>query len=175
MRQLAITAADLPSTNLTEYFNASFVFIEEALAAKRAVLVHCGAGSSRSATICAAYLMRKRRMSAHAALSALLALRSSVCPNEGFWRQLCAFEKELGLPQPQRSDARKPPVMSEAFGEIACDTVAAGAAGERAAVCIERGQPSGARLFFQRRLLSTDLIVRSAPAMRAEGVALFQP
>lgn len=139
-KQMAITAADLPSTDITAYFNAAFVFIEEALDAKHGVLIHCGAGTSRSAALCAAYLMRKQRVGAKAALEQLLALRSSVCPNEGFWQQLCAFEQDLGLPPGQQSDVRKPPVVNESYGqEGAAPAAAQGAAGSKVAVKVTKG------------------------------------
>ena len=136
---MAITAADLPSTDITAYFNAAFVFIEEALDAKHGVLIHCGAGTSRSAALCAAYLMRKQRVGAKAALEQLLALRSSVCPNEGFWQQLCAFERELGLPPAQQSDVRKPPVVNESYGQEGGAAAAQGAAGSKVAVKVTKG------------------------------------
>jgi hypothetical protein len=144
MKQLAITAADLPSTNLTTYFNATYVFIEESIAAGRSVLVHCGAGRSRSATICAAYLMRKQRINAKAAIQFLLERRSCVSPNEGFWRQLCAFERELGLSRAEQSDLDKPPVVSEVYGNVSSDFVAADAAGPRVDVQVtsNTGRPA---------------------------------
>ena len=131
MKQMAITAADLPSTNITPYFAATYAFIEEALAAGRCVLIHCGAGTSRSATIAAAYLMRKRRIGAHTAIQDLKSKRSSVCPNEGFWRQLCTFERQLSLASSQCSNPNKPPVVNESYGQVAVADVAANAAGER--------------------------------------------
>lgn len=145
MKQLAITAADLPTTNLTTYFNATYVFMEESIAAGRSVLVHCGAGRSRSATICAAYLMRKQRINAKAAIQFLLDRRSSVCPNEGFWRQLCAFERELGLSRAEQSDPDKPPVVSEVYGRIRSEIVAADAAGSRVDVLVSsnKGRQAG--------------------------------
>lgn len=143
---MAITAADLPSTNLTSYFDATYVFIEDSLAAGRGVLVHCGAGSSRSAAICAAYLMRKQRIGAASAVRALLDVRSTVCPNEGFWRQLCAFEKEAGVPPAQRSDVARPPVVNESYGQVATDEVAQQAAGAKVQVDVQRNTGGAASL-----------------------------
>ena len=65
--------------------------------AAAAVLVHCGAGASRSATLCIAYLMKSRGWSAEQARQHCVALRSVVAPNPGFWRALCGYEQELGL------------------------------------------------------------------------------
>jgi hypothetical protein len=131
---MAITLADLPSADLTRFFDATFIFIEESLAVGRSVLIHCGAGCSRSPAILAAFLMRRHRLGARTAIESLQSIRSSVCPNEGFWRQLCAFEKTLGLPAAQHSDPRKPPVVSEAYGGVARVVVDAGVAGGKVEV-----------------------------------------
>lgn len=85
--------------------------------------------------------MRKHRWSATKALTHLLSLRSSVSPNEGFWRQLCAFEATLAIPNAQRSNVRAPPAMTETFGELGDIHVGADAAGDRAQVDI---RPAGA-------------------------------
>lgn len=62
-----------------------------------AVLVHCGAGVSRSATLVIMYLMRHNHWSAQKAKEHCVARRSIVCPNDGFWRTLCALEDSLGI------------------------------------------------------------------------------
>lgn len=64
-----------------------------------AVLIHCGAGVSRSASLCIAFLMRDRRITAHEALQLVKERRSIAEPNDGFWRMLCALEAPLGLQQ----------------------------------------------------------------------------
>jgi dual specificity MAP kinase phosphatase len=61
------------------------------------VLVHCGAGVSRSACIVCMFLMRSRLWSAHAARAHCFKARSLVCPNDGFWRLLCSLEAPLGI------------------------------------------------------------------------------
>lgn len=68
-----------------------------AVLAAAAVLVHCGAGASRSAALCMAYLMRAQGLSAEQARAHCRARRSVVLPNDGFWRALCALERQLGL------------------------------------------------------------------------------
>jgi hypothetical protein len=72
------------------------------------VLVHCGAGVSRSATLAMAYLMRAQRVSAAKARAQVAALRSCVCINDGFWRTLCALEAPLGLSDRWAAAARAP-------------------------------------------------------------------
>ena len=61
------------------------------------VLVHCGAGVSRSAALCIAHLMQRHRWGATRALEHVTQRRAIVKPNDGFWRALCTLEAELGL------------------------------------------------------------------------------
>jgi hypothetical protein len=75
-------------------------------AADAAALVHCGAGVSRSATLVAMYLMRSRTgWTAKRALDCVKGARSMVCPNDGFYRVLCALEAGLGIPEHERCAA----------------------------------------------------------------------
>jgi dual specificity MAP kinase phosphatase len=62
-----------------------------------AVLVHCGAGVSRSAALAIAYLMRRFTWPAKRARAHCQQRRSLVSPNQGFWRSLCALEEQLGI------------------------------------------------------------------------------
>lgn len=119
---MAITIADLPTSDVSAFFDVTWRFIEDGLSTGHAALIHCGAGTSRSAAVCAAYLMRKRRINAADAIRHLVACRSSVCPNEGFWRQLCAAEAALGLPPSARSDPARPVVVNESYGAARTDT-----------------------------------------------------
>ncbi len=59
--------------------------------------MHCGAGVSRSATLCMAYLMRRFGWNATKARTHCHGRRSLVNPNHGFWQALCAFEPVLGI------------------------------------------------------------------------------
>ncbi len=61
------------------------------------MLVHCGAGVSRSATLCMMYLMRHNFWTAARAKQLCVERRSLVCPNDGFWRALCALEASIGV------------------------------------------------------------------------------
>jgi protein-tyrosine phosphatase len=53
---------------------------------KGAVLVHCAAGVSRSASVVIYYIMRHFRWSFAKALAHVKAKRSVICPNDGFMR-----------------------------------------------------------------------------------------
>lgn len=90
-----IKEIDSPSTDLKKYFQSSTEFIQREISLGKSVLVHCGAGVSRSATIVLAYLMGVEKMSLDDALEFLQDKRSVVQPNIGFHIQLMEFEKEL--------------------------------------------------------------------------------
>lgn len=88
-----IDVDDVESEDLSPFFNECVEFISAALKTGGHVLVHCSAGVSRSATICLAYLISKKRMNYEAALEHVRSLRPVVCPNSGFIQQLKDFEK----------------------------------------------------------------------------------
>ncbi|EGC34235.1 hypothetical protein DICPUDRAFT_153585 [Dictyostelium purpureum] len=91
---LHIDIYDSPSVDIKKYFEKTFQFIEEGRR-EGAVLVHCFAGISRSATICIAYCMRKLRISFEDAHGLLFDARPIIFPNESFVKQLKKYEAEL--------------------------------------------------------------------------------
>jgi dual specificity phosphatase 12 len=81
---------DSPSENIKKHFNSTYNFIN-----RGPTVVHCAAGVSRSATIVAAYLIRRFKMSSDKALTHIWECRKVINPNYGFKQQLKQFEKEL--------------------------------------------------------------------------------
>merc|ERR1712228_27520 len=59
------------------------------------MFVHCEMGISRSATICIAYLMNKRKMTLYDAYFYVMDKRSIIRPNSSFLKQLEKYEKLL--------------------------------------------------------------------------------
>ena len=87
-----VKAADVTSTNLIDDFEKCIDFIDSQ---EGATIVHCQAGISRSATVCLAYLMKKRGYNLDEAFDFLKNCRSCIGPNFGFLGQLKIFEQKL--------------------------------------------------------------------------------
>ncbi|XP_023649965.1 uncharacterized protein [Paramormyrops kingsleyae] len=90
-----LPATDSSKQNLRQYFEEVFEFIEEAHQSGRAVLVHCQAGVSRSATVVIAYLMKHTLMTMTDAYKYVKSRRPVVSPNLNFMGQLLEFERDL--------------------------------------------------------------------------------
>ncbi|ELT90062.1 hypothetical protein CAPTEDRAFT_126354, partial [Capitella teleta] len=90
-----IPIADLPSTRIVQHFDEAFEFINECRAQNGCVLSHCYFGNSRSASFVIAYLMATEQMRYREALEYMHILRPDVHPNDGFERQLKAYELEI--------------------------------------------------------------------------------
>jgi len=87
-----VKAADVTTTNLIDDFEKCIDFIDRN---EGATIVHCQAGISRSATVCLAYLMKKRGYSLDEAFDYLKNCRGCIGPNFGFLGQLKIFEQRL--------------------------------------------------------------------------------
>ncbi|XP_056149732.1 dual specificity protein phosphatase 22-B [Lampris incognitus] len=92
MTYLCISAADLPTQNLTQYFKQSIMFMHESRLKGEGCLVHCLAGVSRSVTLVVAYIMTVTGLGWQEALAAVRVARPCAGPNVGFQRQLQEFE-----------------------------------------------------------------------------------
>jgi len=83
-----IRLGDNPKADLTSVLPQCFSAIDDAMSKSKAVLVHCDAGASRSASVVCAWLMRKYHIDFNEALRRLREKRPCVDPNAGFQRQL---------------------------------------------------------------------------------------
>lgn len=81
---------DLPESPILHVIEQAVVFISEQISKGYSVLVHCVYGQSRSATICAGYLI-SIGMSFNNALDYLKLRHPSICINPGFLTQLYLF------------------------------------------------------------------------------------
>ncbi|KAL4647593.1 dual specificity protein phosphatase 14 [Arapaima gigas] len=90
-----VPLADMPHSPISLYFDSVADKIHSVGRKRGAVLVHCAAGVSRSASLCLAYLMKYHRVSLAEAHAWVKARRPVIRPNGGFWRQLIEYERKL--------------------------------------------------------------------------------
>ena len=86
-----IIISDFYKENLIKYFGECLDFIR----GDDKILVHCAAGSSRSANIVIKYIMWSKKMPFKEAFDFVKSKRSFASPNQAFKNQLQLFEKEL--------------------------------------------------------------------------------
>ncbi|XP_005811021.1 dual specificity protein phosphatase 14 [Xiphophorus maculatus] len=95
MEYVKVPLADMPHSPISLYFDSVADKIHSVGRKRGAVLVHCAAGVSRSASLCLAYLMKYHRVSLAEAHAWVKARRPIIRPNGGFWRQLIEYERKL--------------------------------------------------------------------------------
>jgi len=84
---------DDSTENLISHFSDTYIFIDKAIKSGSAVLVHCAAGVSRSATVVIAYLMKQNQWTVEQSRDFVFKKRSCIYPNEGFVEQLHNYHK----------------------------------------------------------------------------------
>ncbi|XP_048395507.2 dual specificity protein phosphatase 12 isoform X2 [Stegostoma tigrinum] len=93
-RTMFVRALDDAAADLLSFLDDCVRFVQEALsAAGAAVLVHCHAGVSRSATIVTAYMMKIDGLTFEEAYSKLQDIKPDVKINDEFVKQLKLYEK----------------------------------------------------------------------------------
>jgi len=98
---LPIDICDRTYVDIKTYFNNASEFIDKAIkkggkdGKPGKVLVHCHYGVSRSATICAAYLISKLNMTCEKSIELLKSKRDIVKPNDEFVKQLLTYENDI--------------------------------------------------------------------------------
>lgn len=95
LKHLQIWLEDETDSDLAANFERIFEFTREAVEQNGAVLVHCEAGISRSATTVIAYLVKYHNMSLEQAFRHTKERRRIINPNSGFVEQLRSFEASL--------------------------------------------------------------------------------
>lgn len=83
-----IPIGDNPNSEIKEYFDDCIKMINNAILNKQTILVHCDAGSSRSASIIIAWIMHDKKIDFISAYKILKHIRPCIEPNEGFVSQL---------------------------------------------------------------------------------------
>jgi len=83
---------DVVTADMAQHMDRCADRIHEVRSAGGVALVHCALGISRSVTICLAYLVKYEGRTLREAYFEVKKKRPIIRPNEGFWRQLIAFE-----------------------------------------------------------------------------------
>jgi len=100
-----IDILDWEQENIMQYFASSIEFIEEGRL-EGAVLIHCAAGVSRSATITIAYLMQCCGYG-YAEARKFVQTKRWIHPNLGFAHQLIKFENQLEVRRKEQKKLKK--------------------------------------------------------------------
>jgi atypical dual specificity phosphatase len=88
-KYLTLSAIDVKTFNLSQHFENSSNFINQALQnTENKVYVHCVCGVSRSVSIVCAYLIKKYGITPLEAITKIQTQRRCANPNEGFINQL---------------------------------------------------------------------------------------
>ncbi|RMC13910.1 hypothetical protein DUI87_08993 [Hirundo rustica rustica] len=90
-----IPVEDNHKADISSWFMEAIEYIDSVKECCGRVLVHCQAGISRSATICLAYLMMKKRVKLEEAFEFVKQRRSIISPNFSFMGQLLQFESQV--------------------------------------------------------------------------------
>lgn len=93
LQVLTVPVQDQPHAPLDQYFDPVAERIHQNHSGS--TLVHCTAGRSRSPALVLAYLMRFQGLNLRRAHELVLAQRSFIRPNAGFWRQLLDYERRI--------------------------------------------------------------------------------
>ncbi len=88
VKYIKFPLSDVPQADISQYFEPSYQFIDQALSSGGKVLVHCYAGISRSTSILSYYLSRKRGEPLGSVLERVKKIRPIIRPNQGFAAQL---------------------------------------------------------------------------------------
>lgn len=91
-RYLVLDIADCPTENIIQHFRTVRDFINESHERGGKTLIHGNAGISRSAALTIAFVMEKYGLTYKQAYDLLQTKRFCVNPNEGFSKQLMAYE-----------------------------------------------------------------------------------
>eukprot|EP01062_Namystynia_karyoxenos_P018630 TRINITY_DN16952_c0_g1_i1.p2 TRINITY_DN16952_c0_g1~~TRINITY_DN16952_c0_g1_i1.p2 ORF type:complete len:359 (+),score=81.46 TRINITY_DN16952_c0_g1_i1:90-1166(+) len=110
---MRVSVTDSPAADILSELPACCEFIDDSRKVRRGCLVHCRLGRSRSATVCAAYLIARGGAGADDAVATVRRARPSSQPNAGFVRQLALWE-EMGCTLPDAVGSAPPPKLTPA-------------------------------------------------------------
>lgn len=87
--------SDTNEEQIDKHFEAIYIDITANITAGRNVLVHCKEGISRSATIIAAFLMQRNKISRKESIEFISKIKPNIDPNDGFMDKLKTLEYKI--------------------------------------------------------------------------------
>ena len=93
IKHMIADSEDAPGCNISVYFEKAYDFIEDAMNNGN-ILVHCGAGISRSTTMALAWWIKKHKQPMSVGLELFRKKRPICTPNTGFMKQLKEWEEK---------------------------------------------------------------------------------
>ena len=90
-------ADDFENYNMSEHFSEAISYIDKVEKSNGKVLVYCQMGMNRSATVCIAYLIAKKKMKFLEAVKTVREKRIKILTNKGFLRQLAIYAQDNRL------------------------------------------------------------------------------
>ena len=92
-KQYEIT--DTNEEQIDKYFETIYTDITGHITSGKNILVHCKEGISRSATIIAAFLMQRNKISRKEAIEFISKIKPNIDPNDGFMDKLKSLEYKI--------------------------------------------------------------------------------
>lgn len=90
-----VDVCDRSYSQINKYFDECSDFMDDAVNKNGKVLVHCKCGVSRSTTLIAAYLIKKKNYSTNGAIEAIKKSRNCIQANDGFVQQLKDYAQSI--------------------------------------------------------------------------------
>lgn len=92
---IKVAVEDCETAKLKPHFDQISDKIKEHKEKNGKTLVHCAAGISRSATLCIIYFVKHEDMTLKDAYAKVYERRTIISPNNGFWKQMIEYEREV--------------------------------------------------------------------------------
>ena len=92
---LSLPLYDSHSQNIMKEFEVTNKFIDTAIMNGGSIFVHCHSGISRAPTICAAYLIMRKKIGSEEALNLIKQIKSDINPNKNFKNQLKLYGEQI--------------------------------------------------------------------------------
>jgi len=117
-----VSIRDMESEDIYPHLSESIDYMDDAITSGGKVFVHCICGVSRSATLIAAYLIKKGKITAEKAITQIHDIRNCVDPNPTFRKQLKEYEQQLKDRSESENNASEESTQSTSGNVTLCES-----------------------------------------------------